>query len=153
MIIEACAEILGLPQALLLPGEQENLFLPYREKPGDTKGATHVNYEEKLLSNRTRVWFGCRRCFCFAGLLVALSRQVRQRRVYLTPAWLSSDFAGAHLAESSGVTKSCLDVVGGRPVVCDYSHHPGRSFLLNSDADRNSEETFGLGSARPARAS
>jgi len=40
MIIEACAEILGLPQALLLPGEQENLFLPYQEKPGDTKGAT-----------------------------------------------------------------------------------------------------------------
>lgn len=43
MIIEACAEILGLPQALLLPaGTGEESVPPTAEKRGGTKRATHV---------------------------------------------------------------------------------------------------------------
>ena len=78
---------------------------------------------------------------------MALSRQVFQRHANRPTAWLSSAPAGADLAESFSVTKSCLDVVGGRTVVRDDSDHPGCSILLDSDTDRNSEKTFGLGSS------
>ena len=78
---------------------------------------------------------------------MALSRQVCWRRPNHRAAWRSSDLAGVGLAESFGLAKSCLDVVGGRTVVRDDSDHPGCSILLDSDTDRNSEKTFGLGSS------
>jgi hypothetical protein len=40
MIIEACAEILGLPQALLLPGYQESLFRAWRINSGHEECST-----------------------------------------------------------------------------------------------------------------
>ena len=78
---------------------------------------------------------------------MALSRQVCERYANRPTAWLSSGPAGADLAESFSVTKSCLDVVGGRTVVRDDPDHPGCSILLDSDTDRNSEKAFGLGSS------
>jgi len=147
VIIKACAEILGCCRLCCCPGGTQVRSRPRRV---GTKSAAYASYEEKRLSNRTRVWLSRRGRFCFARQLVALSGQVCQRNVYRSAAWQSPDFAGANLAEGPGVTKSCLDVVGGRIVVRNYSHHPGRSFFLDSHADWSSQKTFGLGPAQPA---